>query len=183
MTQVVVMTEAATYRGELDLSTPGGQDIRLLDALNTPSRLRFGAGQAEPSLRLTRALRRSRRDLSATPCGTAVILRPTEVLAAYEDESETREHEAVYERRQAIDEEPVLIHCTGNLRLEGVVRGGVQTLQITKVTRPFVACTNVLLLDLETEAPPVVVPFMGFNLTRVESYGPAPGRPSKPLPP
>ena len=175
MTRVIVMTEFATYQGELDLSTPGGQDIRLLDALNTPSRLRHGAGQAEPSLRLTHAIRRSRRDQSATPCGEAVVIRPTEVLAAFEDEEKTKETVAVYERRQEIVGERVLIHCTGNLRLEGVIRGGVQTLQITKAARPFVACTDVMLLDLETSAPPVIIPFMGFNLARVESYGPAPG--------
>jgi len=173
MTRVVILTEAATYHGDLDLSAAGGADIRFLDALNTPSRLRFGAGQAEPSLRLTGALRRSRRDQSSTPCGESVVIRPSLVLAAYEDEEDPMSHEAVYERRQERADERILIHCAGDLRLEGDVRGGIQTLQVAKIARPFIACTNVMLLDLAADAPPLMVPFMAFNLTLVESYGPA----------
>jgi len=172
MTRIVVLTPAAMYQGELDLSTGAGSDIRLLDALNTPSRLRQGAGQAEPSLRLTEVRRQSRRDQSATPCGPFVVIRPAEVLAAYEDEKEVSSHEALYERRQEIGGERVLIHLAGDLRLEGIVRGGIQTLQIAKAARPFVACTQVMLLDLSNDAPPSVVPFMAFNISQVESYGP-----------
>lgn len=173
MTRIVIMTEAAMYEGELDLSTGAGSEIRLLDALNTPSRLRHGAGQSEPSLRLTEVRRQSRRDRSATPCGPFQIVRPTEVLAAYEDEEDVSSHEALYERRQEIGTERLLIHLAGNLRLEGTVRGGVQALQIAKAARPFIACTQVMLLDLSNDAPPVMVPFMAFNISQVEGYGPA----------
>lgn len=175
MARVVILTAFAEYRGELDLSAAAGAEIRLLDALNTPSRLRFSAGQAEPSLVLTRPIRRARSSRVASPCGPRLVVRPGRVLAAYEEGEDGIEHDAVYERRQETRDERLLIHTAGDLRFEGSVRGGMQSLMTMKPARPFVACTRVMMLDLAAEAPPIMVPFMAVNLSLVESYGPAEG--------
>jgi len=54
MARVVVITADAVYQGDVELSAPGGQPVRFLDALRTPQRIGQGAIGASPGLVLER---------------------------------------------------------------------------------------------------------------------------------
>jgi hypothetical protein len=176
MTRVVLITHNATYRGELDLSSGVSGGLRFLDALNTPQRLRHGASRASPSLLIEKGVRYPRAGGTATPCCEQLVLRPAEVVAAYEEAESTAgggeaAKAAVYEKRQERGGTKMLLHTANGLRLEGFVPGGSQNLEMAKTGRTFIPCTEVLVVDLEVEQPPLFIPFLAVNLLQVESYG------------
>jgi len=55
MARVVVITADAVYQGEVELTAPGGQPVRFLDALRTPQRIGRGSIGAKPGLMLHKA--------------------------------------------------------------------------------------------------------------------------------
>jgi hypothetical protein len=172
MPEVVVVAPGSTYKGFLSLSPTVGPEIRLLDGLNTPQRLKYGLNKPNTGFLLENPVRTDRRDGSSTPLGAEIILRPQQIVAAYEaGESTSRGGEAVYETRSHGREDKVVIHTSNGLRLEGVAAGGIHALETPKNLLQFFPFTQVMVLDLTLNHNPEFIPFMAVNLAKVESFG------------
>lgn len=173
MARIGLVTSAATYQGELDLRAPGGQPVRLLDALNTPHRLVQGSSTAVSSVLLHEAMRRDDATGTVTPCGNSVALRAGAILAAYEilTEQVVREARAgaVYEqRRHAQESARVAIYLLNGWRVEGTISGGLATLDATRPGRgDFVACLDAQILDPRRQSARTL-PFVAINIRHVE---------------
>jgi hypothetical protein len=179
MARVALITAAATYQGELDLSFPGGQPMRFLDALNFPHRVARGGTQATPLLVLRDAVRRDDATGAVIPCGPEITLHPANILAGYEVGGENARGSgyavAVYEQRQHAGETArSLIFLDNGMRVVGVVSGGPHALDGARPAGrgDFVACLDVQLLGRGGGAPRQLA-FVAVNVRRVEATGDA----------
>ena len=172
MPEVVFVASTSTYRGFLSLSPTIGPEIRLLDGLNTPTRLQYGMNKPNSGLLLENPVRTDRRDGTSTPLGSKIIVQPQQIVAAYEvGDSTSQGSRAIYEKRLTGAEGKIVIHTSNGLRLEGALAGGIQPLETAKNLQHFFPCTQVMLLDLALNKEPQFVPFMAVNLARIESFG------------
>lgn len=187
MARVALITAAATYQGDLDLSFPGGQPMRFLDALNFPHRVArggtqaapLGGTQAAPLLVLRDAVRRDEATGVVIPCGPEITLHPANILAGYEVGGENAKGSgyaaAVYEQRQRAGESArTLIFLDNGVRVVGTVSGGPHALDGARPAGrgDFVACLDVLLLGRGGGAPRQLA-FVAVNARRVEATGDA----------
>lgn len=172
MPEVVIITPTCTYVGTLRLSPAVGPDVRLLDGLNTPQRLQYGMNKPRSGLLLENPVRTDRRDGSSTPLGGQLVIRPQQIVAAYEvGESTSRGGDAVYEKRLTGAQGKVVVHTSNGLRLEGAMAGGIQPLETAKNIQQFFPLSQVMILDLALNKEPQIIPFMAVNLAQVESFG------------
>jgi hypothetical protein len=180
MPRIALVTQSATYQGDLDLTSPSGE-VRLLDALNAPHRLTSGGTAVAPSLLLRNALRRDDVSGAVHPCGGSVALRPGSILAAYEvvagdappaGRERAERKGAVYEqRRHTTESQRVVIYLENGLRLEGSVGGGLMTLDSARPGKSdFVACLDVQVFDPRREGVRAL-PFVAINVRRIEGGG------------
>jgi hypothetical protein len=174
MARVALLTRWATYQGILDLSAPGGQAVRFLDALNHPHRLVEGAGKAVPSLILHQALRRDEQTGKVFQCGD-VAVRPGAVVVAWEVAVEQRVGgpgmSTAYEaRRSSQDASRVVVYLENGSRIEATISGSLSTLDPNKLGRDFVACRDAVIHDPRREEPREQ-PFVAVNVRQLEATG------------
>lgn len=171
-TQIECLTCESSYRGEVDLSQPGGSEIRLLDALNNPQRILRSLGNTRSMVLIRKALRRGRSGAWSIPCAGDTWLDPDRILLAWEVPPQARSRAtASYERRSGEYTVRVQLHLEGGYLLEGDVLSRSPSARHLRDRAVFVACTRVRLRDLELAAQPVELPFAAVNLDRVESHG------------
>jgi len=179
MVKVVLFTRWSTYEGRINLVTPLGEKLRLLDALNGPSRLRSSDGQTGQALRLLEATRT--RGVRPVPLDLGDIsIRPDRIIAAYDVEPlTTRGAKSDYEReRHARIRRSMVVLLDNGWRLECQTGDRAGLLCGASAQRPFVACTDVRLIDPHHDAESVL-PFIAINSAWVEAcasrQGPEPG--------
>jgi len=164
MARVVVITADAVYQGDVELTAPGGQPVRFLDALRTPQRIGQGAIGASPGLVLERVERTPRGGGEALSFPQAVTLRPGSILAAYDLGEAQSAPKTSYEQRSP-ELSRVRLCLEGRLVLEGTLSGGTRSLDAVR-GQTFVACTDVELIA----SPRRRLPFLAVNTVRIESF-------------
>jgi hypothetical protein len=178
MARICCVTVSATYQGALDLKSTSGQQMRLLDALNTPQRLDQPTSIGETSLLLEGGVRKDHSSGRVEPF-QELSLRLSEVLAAYElvvdAEDESRRVAAMkdatlYEQRTVTTQsEPIRIYLPNGWRVEGSVRPGRQVLHELRKGRPFVPILDVRILDPTPVGGEKSFPFLALNVLRIEA--------------
>lgn len=169
MVKVVLHTRWSTYEGKIELVTASGEQIRLLDALNGPSRLRRPDGRTGQALQLVDA-KRTRGVLPISIELGEVFIRPDRIVAAYDVEPlTTRGPKSDYERdRHSRIRQPIKILLDNGWRVEGHVGEGAGALCGGRTERPFVACTDLLLIDPHRNTR-THLPFLALNASWVEA--------------
>ena len=178
MARVAIITGFATFQGELELSAPGGQPIRFLDALNFPHRLVHGGNPAAPTLMLKDAVRRDDVTGTVTPCGASVTVHPSTIIGGYEvgaGQSRGADHAAAaYEQRRKQQEAStrVQVFLDNGVRIEGSISGGVGQLDAARPAGrgDFLALLDVLMVDPRRNGQRQV-PFLAVNARRIEAAG------------
>ncbi len=176
MPDVILYTERAILRGEVDLTTTANSALRLLDALNHPQRLSKRAHRLTPSLLLTGAGRRSLVGKDPGSLLPELVIRTETILAAHEAGVATvGSPSATYERRQAEEsDERLVLFLANGFRVEGDVRGGLVAMEGSREGSLFFACRNVVMSSPSAQGSARRLGFLAVNAPRVESYGPVP---------
>ncbi|MDI7268592.1 MAG: hypothetical protein QME96_11425 [Myxococcota bacterium] len=175
--KVHLLTRGAYYHGALRYSeAPGAARPRLLDFLNAQARGRQGLpAKAVPMLHLDDAdVTVYRGDEKVAVRAPSVSVAVRAVVVAFDEGPAKRDSigpQATYEKRLALDEEPLVILTRTRHRLVGKVRGGVRRLTVRTADEPFVAVTGVSIEDLSTGARrPAALSFVALNMEFVEAY-------------
>jgi hypothetical protein len=175
--KVHILTRGAYYAGLLHYAeVPGAVRPRLLDYLNAQAKGRQSAGEKKivPMLRLDNAdvaIYRADRQISVQSPQVAIAARA--IVIAFDEGHPAKRDSVVpeYEKRQALEEEPLVIMTRTRHRLTGKVRGGVKRLTVLSGEELFIAVTNVSIEDLSTDArAPANLPFVALNMEFVESF-------------
>lgn len=176
MTGVVLYTERALIRGDLDLTTTTGGEVRLLAALNFPQRLQRRAHRITPSFLLESAVRRSLVGKDAGSLFAELVIRTETILAAHEAGiAPAGDPSATYERRQTEESDSRLFLFLANgLRVEGNVLGGLNAMEGARQGAGFFACREVVLSNPLAEGAQRRLPFLAVNGSRIEAYGRVP---------
>jgi len=178
MARVAIITGFATYQGELELSLPGGQPVRFLDALNFPHRLVQGGNPAAPTLTLKDAVRRDDVTGTVTPCGPSVTIHPATIIAGYEiGAGQSRGADAAaatYEQRRKSQEAStrVQVFLENGVRIEASITGGVGQLDAARPAGrgDFLPLLDVLMVDPRRNGQRQGS-FLAVNARRIEGAG------------
>jgi|GEM_PF-5708391 len=181
MARICCVTQSATYQGSLDLQSTSGQQMRLLDALNTPQRLQKPATLGETSLFLEGGVRKDHRSGRVETFDEVAIRLPL-VLAAYElaldAQSEDQRVAAMkditrYEQQRSAQaqREEVTAYLPNGWRVQGHVTPSRQVLHESRTSRPFVPILDVTIHDPVVDGNPKSFPFLAVNIRRIEALG------------
>jgi hypothetical protein len=172
MTPVFLITRDALYRGDLNLRSPTGAPVRLLDALRSPQRIQE-PGRATPSLTLAGAIRKPLGGGQPRQLQEPLTVGPWSVIAAYEADMEAhRSGEAVYEKRRR-DESPelrVVLFLAGNVEAEAIVPAGRRALEQTRGDANFIATTDLKVRGTFTGWQDRYLSFLAVNTSFLEGY-------------